>query len=185
MLQLTVIGHLGADAEIKNSNGHGFVSFRVAHSESFTTASGEKRERTQWVSCALNGDGGNLLPYLKRGTQVCVSGNATFGVVSSQIQRAMVATVNIHVRSIELLGGGNSDDVPRQLADSTGTLHDVLKVFTVNADTWKLLQVPAEGCLLYDARGNSYTLGGNGFIVRNQPAITDTNEQPKDVATDE
>ena len=35
---------------------------------------GTKRESTTWVSCILNGDGGKLLPYLKRGAQVFVEG---------------------------------------------------------------------------------------------------------------
>lgn len=178
MLQLTIIGHLGADAEIKQSNGHQFVSFRVAHSEAFSSADGQRKERTQWVSCALNGDGGNLFQYLKKGTQVCVVGNATFGVASSQIQRAMVATCNVHVRSIELLGGGNTDDVPRQLADATGLLHDTMKIYTVSAETWKQLNPGPQGCQLYDARGNSYTLDAQGYITRNQQAQPADTDQP-------
>ena len=31
MLKAQVIGNLGADAEVKSSNGKQFVSFRVAH----------------------------------------------------------------------------------------------------------------------------------------------------------
>ncbi len=166
MLQLTIIGHLGADAEVKDFNGRKFVSFRVAHSEKFNDAQGNSRERTQWVSCALNGDGGGLLPYLTRGTQVCVVGDMTLGVASSQIQRAMVATCNIHVRSIELIGGSGSDAVPRKVADETGLLYDTIKVYTVSAEDFQRLQVPATGKTLYDTKGGQYVISQEGVITK-------------------
>lgn len=174
MLQLTIIGHLGADAEVKTSNGNKFVSFRVAHSESFKAADGTKRERTQWVSCALNGDGGELLQYLTKGQQVCVVGNMTLGIASSQIQRAMVATCNVHVRSIELVGSSNSDSVPKQLADETGYLHNVLKLYTVSTDSWKALNVPPTGKTLYDTRGGAYVIDKNGIITKLNSPSNDT-----------
>lgn len=177
MLQATIIGRLGADAEVKNADGHKFVSFRVAHSESFTTANGEKRERTQWVSCALNGEATNLVPYLKTGTQVCVVGNMTLGVASSQRLKCMVATCNIHVRSIELLGGGSNDEVPKQLADETGQLLDVIKFYSVSAEDWKKLKVGKAGKQLYDTRGNSYTIDKQALITRNQAPSAEQNEQ--------
>ena len=166
MLQLTIIGHLGADAEVKTANGNQFVSFRVAHTETFKASDGTKRERTQWVSCALNGDGGELLKYLVKGQQVCVVGNMTLGVASSQIQRAMVATCNVHVRSIELVGGSAGDSFPRQLADETGLLHNVLRFYTVDQESWKALNVGETGKTLYDTRGRAYVIDKNAFITR-------------------
>lgn len=181
MLQTIIIGHLGADAEVKEANGRKFVSFRVAHSERFKDAAGNQTERTQWVSCALNGDGGELLPYLKRGTQVCVVGNMTLGVASSQIQRAMVATCNLHVRSIELVGGSNSDEVPRQLTDETGLLYNTIKVFTVSNDDFQRLAVPGQGKSLYDARGGQYVISAQGIITKLQsPDAGDDNQQQND-----
>ena len=70
MLQLEIIGNLGADAQVMTSNGKPFVSFNVAHTERWQGEDGVKHEQTQWVSGALNGDGGNLLQYLKKGTTV-------------------------------------------------------------------------------------------------------------------
>lgn len=180
MLQLHLIGHLGADAEIKEANGRKFVSFRVAHTERFRDAAGNQKERTQWVSCALNGDGGELFKYLLRGTQVFVSGDMSLGIASSQIQRSMVATCNLHVRNIELIGGSTNDNVPRQLADESGLLHNVFKFYTVSADEFAQMQVPATGKTLFDTRGNPYVLDANGFITR---LTTPNNEQQQ--ATDD
>ena len=64
MLQVQVIGNLGADAEVKEFNGSKGVCFNVAHTERWTDEQGTKHENTTWVSCILNGDGGKLLPYL-------------------------------------------------------------------------------------------------------------------------
>ena len=66
MLKLQVIGNLGADARLVNSNGNEFVSMRVAHSENYTI-NGQQSTWTLWVDCTLNGNGGNLLQYLKKG----------------------------------------------------------------------------------------------------------------------
>ena len=40
MLKAFIIGNLGADAEVKNSNGRDFVTFRVAHSFNSTDSNG-------------------------------------------------------------------------------------------------------------------------------------------------
>ncbi len=113
MLQTVVIGHLGADAEVKSANGREFVSFRVAHSESWTDEAGHKREETMWVDCIINGRPA-VLPYLKKGQQIYASGNTRTRVYSSKKDRCMKAGLTINVRNIELLGG-KVDDVPTLL----------------------------------------------------------------------
>ena len=49
MLQIEVIGNIGADAEIKEFGGKKYVSFNVAHSERRKDASGTTVESTTWV----------------------------------------------------------------------------------------------------------------------------------------
>lgn len=74
MLQIEVIGNIGADAEIKEFNGKKYVSFNVAHSERRKDANGTTVESTTWVSVLSFGDGGGLTQYLKRGAKVFVRG---------------------------------------------------------------------------------------------------------------
>lgn len=106
MMKLLVIGNLGADATVQNHNGNQFVSFRVAHTESWTNKStGEVNKATTWVSCILNGNGGGLTQYLKKGTKVYVDGNVSFNVYSSPLTHQMECGVNLNVRNIELCGG--------------------------------------------------------------------------------
>ena len=74
MLQIEVIGNIGADAEIKEFGGKKYVSFNVAHSERRKDANGTTVESTTWVSVLWYGDGGGLTPHLKRGAKVFVRG---------------------------------------------------------------------------------------------------------------
>lgn len=106
MIKVEIIGNLGADALLQEKNGNKFVAFRVANTDKWVDKStGRVIESTQWISCTLNGDGGALLPYLKRGTKVFVRGNAQFIIFSSAKTRQMEVGVNLFVREIELCGG--------------------------------------------------------------------------------
>lgn len=106
MIKIEIIGNLGADAQLQVYNGNKYVSFRIANTDSWTDkATGEIKKSTQWVSCTLNGDGGALAQYLKKGTKVFVRGNAQFVVFSSAKSHQMEVGVNLFVREIELCGG--------------------------------------------------------------------------------
>lgn len=106
MIKVEIIGNLGADAQLQEKKGNRFVSFRVANTDKWVDKStGQVIESTQWISCTLNGDGGALLPYLKRGAKVFVRGNAQFVIFSSAKTRQMEVGVNLFVREIELCGG--------------------------------------------------------------------------------
>lgn len=110
MIKVEIIGNLGADAMLQEKNGNRFVAFRVANTDKWVDkATGQVIESTQWISCTLNGDGGALLPYLKKGTKVFVRGNAQFVVFSSAKTRQMEVGVNLFVREIELCGGAKEN----------------------------------------------------------------------------
>ena len=120
MIKVEIIGNLGADATLQEKNGNRFVAFRVANTDKWIDKStGQVIESTQWVSCTLNGDGGALLPYLKKGTKVFVRGNAQFVVFSSAKTRQMEVGVNLFVREIELCGGAKENQQqPQQPAQT-------------------------------------------------------------------
>ena len=104
MLTLQLIGHLGQDAEIKTIGTNKYISFSVAHTEKFTDSKGVKTERTQWVSCLKYGES-QVIGYLKKGTQVYVTGKMTINVVESK------AYVNLNVSDLVLLG--SKEDKPK------------------------------------------------------------------------
>lgn len=110
MIKVEIIGNLGADAQLQEKNGNKFVAFRVANTDKWVDKStGQVIESTQWISCTLNGDGGALLPYLKKGTKVFVRGNAQFVIFSSAKTRQMEVGVNLFVREIELCGSAKEN----------------------------------------------------------------------------
>lgn len=105
MLRIEMIGNLGADAEVKENNGRKFISFRVAHSDKWKDAvSGQEHVSTVWASCALNGDGGNLLQYLKKGVKVFLRGSMSMNIYSSPKTHQMECGLNISVWELELCG---------------------------------------------------------------------------------
>lgn len=113
MLQVTCIGHLGANAECKSSNGREFVTFRIANTDRWTDEAGQVHETTTWVDCVLNGKP-KVFEFLKKGQLVFVSGSVSLRVYSSPKEKCMKAGMSVSVKIIELLGG-KSDDVPAVL----------------------------------------------------------------------
>lgn len=122
MIKMEIIGNLGADAEVKVYNGKKFVSFRVAHTDKWVDQqTGVISTQTTWVSCSLNGDGGGLTPYLKKGTKVFLRGTPNFVTYSSPKTHKMETGVNLFVREIELCG---SHEEQEQNANTTQTPAD-------------------------------------------------------------
>lgn len=166
MLQVTLIGNLGGNAEIKSADGREFVTFRVAHNESYKDAGGNRVDRTQWIDCTMSCDNGRpaVMPYLVAGTMVCVMGSMSTRVYSSEKDRCMKAGVTIHVQRLELLGG-QSDIVPRRLYDKDGVQVDITKYYFSNT----------KSCTLMDVRGRSFIVDDNGWVSPQNPAQEATN----------
>lgn len=160
MQSLSVIGNLGADAEVRESNGQKFISFKVADTSKFTNQKGETQETTTWISCAWNSDGGNLLQYLKQGVKVYVSGRPSYRVYSSQKLRCMVAGVELHVQNIELCGG-SSDEVPRELASPDGVIYKPQKFYWIEQPKGNPVNI------LFSTRGGAqFDVDKKGFITK-------------------
>ena len=102
MLKLDVIGALGADPVTRTANGREFITFNVAHNYRKVTEEGEiTKDETVWVACALNGSGGALLPWLRKGTQVYVSGKPSFKTYKKENQ--YFVDVQLSVDTLKLL----------------------------------------------------------------------------------
>lgn len=76
--RVQLIGTLGADPEIRSfQNGGKVCNLRVACSESWKDRqTGERKERTEWISVAVFSDGliGLIERFLKKGSRVYVEG---------------------------------------------------------------------------------------------------------------
>lgn len=164
MLQITVIGNIGSNAELRNENGNEFVTFKVAHNDRWTDAQGVQHDKTVWVSCVMNGRADNLIKYLTKGTQVFVCGDGEVRTYHSQAARALVAGINLRVRSIQLIGG-RPDDVPAVLFDKDGREVRISKFYWSAGTTEKEL---------YSRNGEVFNVGENGWVTP-QPS-----EQPSE-----
>ena len=152
MLQTIVIGNVGADAQVNNKDGREFVTFRVAHNDTWTDQSGQQHSTTIWVDCIMNGRP-KVADFIKAGAQIYCSGRTSVRVYSSQKDRCMKAGITINVDSVQLLGGV-TDEVPRRLYDANGVQHDVAK--------WFLTDVKSS--TLVNARGDHFTTDENGWV---------------------
>lgn len=160
MMTLSIIGNIGADAQIKESDGRKFITFRVAHNERYTKADGTTVDKAQWIDCNMqcqsDGTPPSVFNYLKAGQLVYLQGTMSTRIYSSEKDRCMKAGVTIHVRSCELLGSSSNDVIPRRLYTLEGLQVDITKYY--NAGNYN-------NCLLVDQRGRRYQVDENGWIT--------------------
>jgi len=103
MNRLEIIGHIGNDAEIKDLGTNQVINFSVAVSESYTNKQNEKVTSTMWFECVKWGNNTAVAQYLKKGTQVYVSGKpSNRGWVNEQGEAKIVNGITVF--DIQLLG---------------------------------------------------------------------------------
>lgn len=114
MLKVEVIGNIGNDAEVKNINGNECVAFNVASSEKRNGT-----EYTTWVSVLMNGNGGNLTQYLKRGAKVFVRGNLSVKQYQGNNGQWNVG-INVSASEVQLCGLKSENTAPAGNNDPFG-----------------------------------------------------------------
>jgi single-strand DNA-binding protein len=76
MNRVTLLGNLGADAELKVlANGDAVANFSIATTEKWKDREGNPQEKTEWHRCSIWGKrASGLAPHLQKGTKVLVEG---------------------------------------------------------------------------------------------------------------
>lgn len=99
------IGRLGNDPEIRYSpNGDAVASFSIACGSQWKDKSGEKQERTEWVSCTAWGKLAEIIgEYVKKGSQVYVSGKLKTDKYEKDGQTRY--STKVIVDTMQMLGG--------------------------------------------------------------------------------
>lgn len=165
MINVNVIGRIGANAEVKSANGKEFTTFRVAHSNKWRDDTGNTHEETIWVDCVYSGKLG-ALEYLTKGTQVYVTGSASLRIYSSKKDKCMKAGLTINVRSVELLGG-KSDDIPATLyRTDTGEEVKVNKYYGMDMQG----KQKQTACYLQSKSGDVYLANEYGWVTPFTPS---------------
>lgn len=109
---LRIIGHLGADATITNVNGKSVINFSVAATDKYKDKQGQIKEDTTWVACSFWAEKPNLVPYLKKGTQVAVEGKPSVRTYTNKESKT-IATLECNVFDLMLVSNKreNSNEV--------------------------------------------------------------------------
>lgn len=103
--KITILGNIGQDSVIKEVNGKFVINFSVAHNEKFTTADGQKHEKTTWFSCAIwkeSREKTRIAEYLKAGQIVYIEGTPEIRIFDGANGKA--AAINVTVNSINFAG---------------------------------------------------------------------------------
>ena len=108
MLNITAIGFLGNDAILKEVNGKKVTNFSIAHSEKYKNAEGMQVEKTTWIECSM-WDSENVSKYLKKGTQVHITGTPDARAYKNKQDEAC-ASLHVRVVRMELLGAAPKND---------------------------------------------------------------------------
>lgn len=114
-----LIGHLGAEAELRYTPGGAAVSrVRLATTETWNDKSGQKQERTDWHTVNIWGKQAEVLsPYLNKGKQVCVEGKIEYREVEKDGSKRVYT--DIRADRVTLLGGATKTDQTHATADAT------------------------------------------------------------------
>lgn len=110
MQRIEIIGFIGQDAEVKDLNQNQVINFSVAVSESYINKNtNEKVTNTVWFECAKWGNNTQIAQYLKKGTQVFISGKVNNR--AWQNENGELKVVNgILINNIELLGSKTQNE---------------------------------------------------------------------------
>ncbi len=109
MQRLTIIGHLGQDAEIKDFKDNQVINFSVAVTESYVDKStNEKKSNTTWFECAKWGNNTSVAQFLKKGQQVLVEGKPQARAWQKP-DATIASSLGINVFDIKLLGSSKSE----------------------------------------------------------------------------
>lgn len=101
MIQITITGNLGADAERKQINDRMYIAFRMAVKG--------RRDTTTWVS-VLYRDSDKLMQYLKKGQSVLIIGEPSFNLYTNKEQRTAL-DVSVFANTLELTGAKDTAQV--------------------------------------------------------------------------
>src|ERR671937_2886698 len=75
MLRVTVMGHLGSDAELRHTaTGTAIASFRIAVDQVRTNGAGEREESTEWFRINVAGRQAEYASRLQKGRRLLVDG---------------------------------------------------------------------------------------------------------------
>lgn len=135
MVQIEIIGNLGADVREVNYNGTSFYTFNICDNRKVNN-----QEVSQWFGCNLNRKS-EILQYLVKGQQVFVRGVPSFRIFDSKQHHTKMVAVDVFVNEIQLVGAA-----PKAEAQEGGQEGSEAQADVASAD-------PESGATAPDAEG--------------------------------
>lgn len=117
--KVTLIGNVGQDPEVRSTqNGGRVATFSLATTRTWSGASGDRQEKTEWHRCVVWNTGAKgqgladvVEKYVKKGDKLYVEGRIEYRQWQDK-DNATRYTTEINVREMLMLGaprGGDSD----------------------------------------------------------------------------
>ena len=111
--QITLIGHLGNDPEMRYTpSGVAVASFRMATSRTWSNANGERQEKTTWFRISVWGKQAETVSqYLHKGSKALVTGEVEDPNVYIDKAGEARAGLEIKAQNVRFLSGrGDATD---------------------------------------------------------------------------
>jgi single-strand DNA-binding protein len=105
MHKIEIIGYLGQDARIIETETSTFIAFSVAVNESYNDKNGQKITRTIWYDITSNAV--KVAPYLTKGKQVFIEGSPSINTYTDRAGEQR-ASIQIRAQRIQLLSAGRA-----------------------------------------------------------------------------
>ena len=114
--KVILLGNVGSDPEIRESNGGKFATFRLATTDKgYTKRDGTQvPERTEWHSIVANSNiVGVIENYVRKGTKLYIEGKLRTRKYTARDNTERTVT-EIYIDNLELLGGKPQDQNTNQ-----------------------------------------------------------------------
>lgn len=148
MQKIQVTGNIGKDAVARNINPQrDVINFTVACNEKWIDAQGQQQQRTTWYNCSYFRPVGKttIAQYLKKGVSVFIEGTPSAKVYQPQQGGDPVASLEINVQVLELMGSSpaqGATSAPAQSAPAYQAPAPQQQGFQPSSPTAGIPQVP-------------------------------------------
>lgn len=118
--KVILIGNLGADPELRQTQSGPVCNMRVATTERWTTQDGQKQERTEWHTVTVWGrQAEHCQRFLAKGRPVYVEGSLQSRTYTDQDGKER-RVWDVRAQTVQFLGGGPGGDQGETGGDAGG-----------------------------------------------------------------
>lgn len=117
--EIRIIGNVGADPDIRHTQGGPVANISVATEENWRDKSGEWQSKTSWHRVVAFGFPATYIDrYIRKGMQVFVAGSMQYG--SYEKEGHTVYTAEVKAQKVKILGKKDQQGGPSGYQSNTG-----------------------------------------------------------------